>query len=404
MRLAQISRPALSRLALAAGLGLAAGPALALDELVEKQSFTLADFVTEGGETIPEMTLGYETYGTLNEAKDNAILITHFFSGNSHAAGKYAENDPAPGYWDSIIGPGKPIDTDKYFVVSADTPVNLGAKNPNVITTGPATVNPATGEPWGMDFPIMTIGDFVETQHGLMQQLGIEKWHAVMGASMGGLQAYDWAARHPDKLERVIPVIASGYADAGLIAWLDIWAAPIRLDPNWNGGDYYGGTAPDAGLAQALKIVTFHAGSPEFYNPTFGRDWTAEDADPGQSWQHEFKVVQTLNDGGAARAGSADANHLLYLARANQLFVAGGTDGDIFDGLKAIDVPVLIIHSNEDEVFSGDAVRETAAIIRSDGTPVQVVELQGVMGHLDGVVSIAQAGEQIRAFLSEPES
>ncbi|MFV0300181.1 MAG: homoserine O-acetyltransferase, partial [Paracoccus sp. (in: a-proteobacteria)] len=242
---------------------LIAGPAAAYEPLVEKHSFTLTGFTTDGGAIIPEMTLGYETYGTLNEARDNAILIPHFFSGNSHAAGKYAEGDAAPGYWDAIIGAGRPIDTDRYFVVSVDSPVNLGAHDPNVITTGPATVNPATGKPWGMDFPILTIGDFVETQKGLMDQLGIPKWHAVMGASMGGLQSYEWAARHPDLLERVIPVVSSGWADADLIAWLDIWAAPIRLDPNWNGGDYYAGEAPSAGLADALKIVTLQANSAE---------------------------------------------------------------------------------------------------------------------------------------------
>lgn len=385
--------------ALLGGL-LMAGPALALDEIVAKKSFTLADFQTQGGETIPEMTLGYETYGTLNEARDNAILITHFFSGNSHAAGKYAQDDPAPGYWDAIIGPGKPIDTDKYFVVSADTPVNLGAKSPTVITTGPATVNPATGKPWGMDFPILTIGDFVETQRGLMEQLGIGRWHAVMGPSMGGLQAYDWAARHPDKLTRVIPVIASGWADADLIAWLDVWGAPVRLDPNWNNGDYYDGQAPDAGLAQALKIVTLHANSAEWTNGTFGRDWAAEGADPADAMDNEFTVVRTLTDGGAARAATSDANHLLYLIRANQLFVAGGAGGgDPYAGLRAIDMPVLLIHTDEDLVFPGDAVRETAAIIRSDGTPVEVVELEGTRGHLDGVIGIAQAGEPIRAFL-----
>ena len=179
--------------------------------------------------------------------------------------------------------------------------MNLGAKNPQVITTGPATVNPATGKPWGMDCPILTIGDLVETQHELMQQLGIQKWHAVMGASMGGLQAYDWAARHPDKLARVIPVISSGWADADLIAWLDIWGQPVRLDPNWKGGAYYDGPAPDAGLAAAMKIVTLQAGSPEWTNPSFGRQWSAKGADPAKSRDNQFKVVQTLNDGGAAR-------------------------------------------------------------------------------------------------------
>lgn len=387
------------KILLAVLLATLAGPAAALDEIVEKKQFTLTDFQTRGGDTIPEMTLGYETYGTLNEAGDNAILITHFFSGNSHAAGKYAPDDPAPGYWDGIIGPGKPIDTDRYFVVSADTPVNLGARSPQVITTGPATINKETGKPWGMDFPILTIGDFVDTQKGLMDQLGITTWHAVMGASMGGLQAYEWAARYPDRLTRVIPVIASGWADADLIAWLDIWGTPVRLDPNWNGGDYYEGTPPDAGLAAAMKIVSLQASSPEWSNPSFGRSWAEEGADPAESFDNDFAVVRTLDEGGAARAATADANHLLYLIKANQLFVAGHPEGGLYEGLKAIDVPVMLIHTDEDLIFPGDAVRETAALIKADGTPVQVVEIDGTRGHLDGVVAIAQAGEQIRAFL-----
>lgn len=386
------------RLAIALTM-LMAGPAAAYEPLVEKQEFTLTDFVTRGGETIPEMRLGYETYGTLNEARDNAILIPHYFSGTSHAAGKYAESDPVPGYWDAIIGSGKPIDTDRFFVVSVDTPVNLGAKDPNVITTGPASINPTTGQPWGMDFPILTIGDFVDTQKGLMDQLGIQTWHAVMGASMGGLQSYEWAARYPDRLTRVIPVISAGWADADLIAWLDIWAAPIRLDPNWNGGDYYDGPAPDAGLAQSLKIVTLHAQSAEWSNGAFGRDWASEGADPAAGWTNDFAVVAALNAAGAARAAISDANHFLYLAKANQLFVAGHPEGSLYQGLLDIEVPVLLVHTNEDLVFTGDFVRETGAIIKSDGTPVQIVELQGTRGHLDGLFSISQAGAQIRAFL-----
>lgn len=378
---------------------LLAGPAGAYEPLVEKQEFTLEDFTTRGREVIPEMRLGYETYGELNEAADNAILIPHYFSGNSHAAGKYSEDDAAPGYWDSIIGSGKPIDTDKYFVVSVDTPVNLGAHDPNVITTGPATVNPETGKAWGMDFPILTIGDFVDTQMGLMKQLGIEKWHAVMGASMGGLQSYEWAARYPDRLERVIPVISSGWADADLIAWLDVWASPIRLDPNWNGGDYHGGEAPEAGLAQALKLVTLHANSAEWTNGTFGRDWAEDGADPGKDWANEYKVVDVLNGAGAARASVSDANHFLYLVRANQQFVAGHPEDGLYQGLLDIDVPVMLIHTDEDLVFPGNAVRETGAIIKSDGTPVEFVELEGTRGHLDGVLGIAQAGERLRAFM-----
>lgn len=374
-------------------------PAAAYDPLVEKQSFTIPEFHTQGGETIRDMKLGWEAYGALNEAKDNVILVTHFYSGSSHAAGRYKEDDKARGYWDAIIGSGKPLDTDKYYVISVDSPVNLGAKSPDVITTGPASINPDTGKPYGMDFPILTIRDFVETQKALLDQLGIEKLHAAMGASMGALQAYEWAASYPDKVERLIPVIGAGWADGDLIAWLNIWAAPIRLDPNWNGGDYYGGTPPNKGLAEALKIVTLHAQSPEWSNGVFGRAWADDAADPAKSFDNLYKIEAVLDGAGAARAETSDANHFLYLAKANQLFYAGH-GASLYEGLLAIDAPTLIIHTDEDQVFPGNAVRDTASIIKSDGTPVEIVELEGTRGHLDGVVAIAQAGPQISGFLA----
>ena len=377
---------------------LARGDALAYEPLVTKQSFTIPTFTTQGGETVTDMTLGWEAYGTLNAAKDNVILITHYFSGNSHAAGRYEAEDPAPGYWNAIIGSGKPIDTDRFYVVSVDTPVNLGVHNPSVITTGPASIDPATGKPYGLTFPILTIRDFVETQKALLDQLGITRLQAVMGASMGSLQAYEWAASYPEIVERVIPVIGSGWADGDLIAWLNIWSAPIKLDPNWNGGDYYGGQAPHKGLAEALKIVTLHAQNPEWSNGVFGRDWALEDKDPALSFDNLFKIEAVLDGAAAARAKTSDANHFLYLAKANQLFYTGH-GADLYAGLLEIEAPVLIIHTDEDLIFPGNAVRETAAIIKSDGTSVQIVELEGTRGHLDGVVAIAQAGPGIRAFL-----
>ena len=389
-------RPAIIALIAAAAL---AAPAAAYEPLVEKQVFEAESFTTQSGATIPNLRLGWEAYGTLNEAKDNAILITHYFSGSSHAAGRYTE-EGARGYWDAIIGSGKPIDTDKYYVISMDTPVNLGANNPSVTTTGPATTNPATGKPWGMAFPILTIRDFVETQAMLLDSLGIERLHAVMGASMGALQAYEWAAAHPERVARVIPVIGSGWADGDLIAWLNIWAAPIKLDANWNGGDYYEGEPPMAGLASALKAVTLHAQSPEWSNGVFGRAWAEEGADPAASFDNLFRIEAVLDGAGMARAKTSDANHFLYLVKANQLFYAGHGAG-LYDGLLAIEAPVLIIHTDEDLVFPGNAVRETASIIRSDGTPVQIVELEGTRGHLDGVLAISQAGNAISAFLAE---
>lgn len=375
-------------------------PAAAYDRLVEKQVFETADFVTQGGETIAEVRVGWEAYGELNAARDNVVLITHFYSGNSHAAGRYAESDAAPGYWNSIIGPGKAIDTDRFYVISVDSLVNLNTGDPNTVTTGPASIDPATGRPYGLSFPVVQIRDFVEVQRLVLESLGIERLHAVMGASMGALQAYAWAASYPDRVERLIPVIGAGWADADLIAWLNIWSAPIRLDPNWNGGDYYDGEPPLRGLAEALKIVTYHANHWKWANAAFGRNWADEGADPAASLDNRFQVEAVLDNAGMARARVSDANHFLYLARANQLFYAG--DGEsVREGLMGIRAPTLMIYSDDDLVFPGDAVRETAATIRAGGTPVTLVALSGTRGHLDGVLNIDQAARQIAAFLAE---
>ena len=143
--------------------------------MVQKQKFTLDSYTTENGQTITPVNIGWEAYGKLNADKSNVILITHYFSGSSHAAGKYQQDDATPGYWDAIIGPGKAIDTNKFYVISSDTLVNANVFDKNVITTGPATTNPATGKPYGLAFPVVTIGDFVEVQKALLDSLGINK-------------------------------------------------------------------------------------------------------------------------------------------------------------------------------------------------------------------------------------
>lgn len=367
--------------------------------LTEKKTFELPSFTTQSGKALKNVKVGWETYGTLNADKSNAILICHFFSGTSHAAGKYKETDAAPGYWDSIIGPGKAIDTNKYFVISSDTLVNLGANDPTVVTTGPASTNPDTGKPYGMDFPIVTIRDFIEVQKSLVESLGIKKLHMVAGASMGALQTFEWAATYPDMVGRAMPVIAFGEADANLIAWLDIWASPIRLDPNWNKGDYYGKTPPNAGLAQALKIVTLHAQHWDWANKAFGRKWAKADENPATGFDKRFSIEAVLDGAGAARAKISDANHFLYLVKANQLFVTGG--GTLDEGMKKIKAPVLLIHSPKDLVFPPGGVDDTAAKLKAAGVPVEQIQLKGDRGHLDGVLTIKQAEGAISAFVAK---
>lgn len=378
-----------------------AGSATAYDQLVEKHTFEMPEYTTVGGETIPEVRVGWEAYGTLNAARNNVILIPHFFSGTSHAAGRYVEDGPT-GYWHSIIGPGKPIDTDDFYVISSDTLVNLNVHDPNVVTTGPASLNPATGEPWGMDFPIVTIRDMVNVQKALLNSLGIDSLHAVIGASMGALQAIEWAAAYPDMVERVVPVIPGAEADAWLIGWLNLWGAPIKLDPNWQGGDYYDGEAPIAGLTEALKLVTLQARHWGWADSQFGRSWAEDGADPAAAHDNLYAVEAWLNAAAASRAALSDANHFLYLVKANQTFRAG-MGATLEAGLDHIEAEVMIVPAEGDQIFPPvPTALRLYELLAEQGTPVQYHEVadQG-LGHLDGIVYITDYADELAAFLAD---
>lgn len=369
-----------------------AAQAQSSDLIVEKKTFELPLYTTVGGKPIKTVRIGWEAAGTLNADKSNAILITHFFSGTSHAFGKYAASDAAAGYWDAIVGPGKAIDTNKYYVISSDTLVNLNARLPNVVTTGPATTDPDTGKPYGMNFPVVSIKDFVRVQKALIESLGIRKLKAVIGASMGALQAYEWAASYPDMVERIVPVIGTADAHPFLIAWLDMWAQPIRLDPKWNGGDYYGKEPPLDGLKAALRIVTLHANQWEWAASTFGTAPAVEGQDPGQAMANRFKIEAALDAAAAARAAVADANHFLYLVKANQLAAAD---------LGKIKIPVLVLYAPTDLVFQQPLIEDTVRKLSAAGAPVETGQLAGPNGHLNGVLAIGQAGGKIADFLNK---
>jgi homoserine O-acetyltransferase len=275
--------------------------------------------------------------------------------------------------------------------------VNLNTGDRNTITTGPATVNPATGRPWGLSFPVLSIRDFVETQKALLDHLGVRRLALVAGASMGALQTIEWAVAYPEMVARAMPVIGTDRVDAWLIGWLDIWAAPIRLDPNWKEGDYYGGPAPVAGLAEALKIVTHHA-----------RDWPwadtigvkpAEGQDPRRAVTERFAIEKWLDDAGRARARISDANHFLYLIRANQLFLKEYESPEA--ALARSRARWLVVPSVADRVFPIEHNRRLAATLKEQGRQVELVELTGPLGHLEGVVSIAKASEAIRRLLAD---
>jgi homoserine O-acetyltransferase/O-succinyltransferase len=360
--------------------------------LVEKQIFEAPRFTTRNGAILEHVRVGWESYGTLNEERSNAILVTHYFSGTSHAAGRYAPSDELPGYWDAIIGPGKAIDTDRYFVLSSDTLVNINARDPRVTTTGPASIDPDTGKPYRMTFPVVCIRDFVAMQKLLLDSLGITKLKAVVGPSMGALQAYEWAILYPEMVERIVPVIGAAGGDPFLIAWLRLWGRPIRIDPKWKEGNYDHDDQPLEGLTAAFEAVTLHANQSAWARGTYGRAPTEPDKDPAQALDNSFRIETSLTEFSAARAAVADANTFLYMVRANQLACADPA---------RIKTPALIISSPTDLVFPPDWIERTIAAIRGNGTRVETETLHGPNGHLNGLLHIAQAGPRIAAFLSQ---
>ncbi len=369
--------------------------------LVDKRTFTLPVFTTFGGQTVENVKVGWESYGTLSPAKDNVILITHYFSGTSHAAGRYHPDDPAPGYWDALIGPGKAIDTNKYFVISADTLVNLNAYDDKVITTGPATINPQTGKPYGLDFPVVTIRDFVNVQKALLESLGITRLHAVVGPSMGSMQALDWAAAYPDQVERVIAVIGAGESDAWTTAALEQWTMPIRLDPAWQNGNYTQATAPVDGLAAALALITQHALHPAYFERQGeALGYQAMEQAPLQDIRARHTIVDWLFNRARSRAAHMDANHLLYLVRACQLYVAGHQQS-LTQGLADVTAKTLFLPASSDLLLMPYLAESAHQLLTDKGANSELITLHGPLGHLEGVADVQEQASAIQAFLEK---
>jgi homoserine O-acetyltransferase/O-succinyltransferase len=380
---------------LALGLMAACFGAAAQDLLTEKKVFELPAYTTVGGKPIKSVRVGYETYGKLNAAGDNAIFVAHFYSGTSHAAGKYKATDAAAGYWDSIIGPGKPVDTARFFVISADTLSNLNTKDPNVTTTGPSSINPETSKPYGMSFPVISLRDSVRVHKALVDSLGVKKLYAVMGASGGAIQTMEWVTSYPDFVDRAIAVIAPGLSiTPWTIALLEAWVAPIRQDPKWNNGDYYGKEEPLDGVAQALKLVTLTARHWGWAEKAFGYKPADAAKSPADEIDNRFAIEDTITKAGIARAKTTDANNKIYMAKANQLF-------NVEDQADKIKARILFIPAKSDLVFPPEMSRRTAERLRALGKSVEVYEIDGDGGHLDGVLTIARASDAIRAFLAK---
>ena len=374
-------------------------PAWAYDGLVEKKTFSMATYTTVGGKTIRDVKIGWEAIGKLNEAKDNAILIPHFYSGNSHFAGKYKKEDAAPGYWDAIVGPGKALDPDKYYLIGVDSLTNINTKDGVTVTTGPASIDPETGKPYGMKFPVVQIRDFVNVQKALLDSLGIRKLHAVMGASMGAIQAWEWAASYPDMVERVVSVIGTPGQNAYAIDVVRDWADAIRVDPRWNNGDYYGKEEPVAGLTMAFQLLNIDARAPASLD-SHGRKWADPGKNPADAIDNLYAAEKWNLDASVARAKLTDANNFIYLAKANELFMLGGKE-TVEEGLKLVKAKALILPSANDRLLPPEMSRQARDLLKAQGNTVEYAEIEGPLGHLNGLAFIAKVEPQIARFLAE---
>jgi homoserine O-acetyltransferase/O-succinyltransferase len=264
-----------------------------------------------------------------------------------------------------------------------------------VTTTGPSSINPDTGKAYGMSFPVIALRDSVRVHKALVDSLGVKKLYAVAGASGGSIQAMEWAVLYPDFVDRAIAVISPGLSiSPWVIGLLDLWVAPIKADPKWNGGDYYGKDEPLDGIALALKTVTITARHWGWAEKTFGYKLADAAKNPGDAVGNQFLIEDALTKAGIARAKTTDANNKIYMAKANQLF-------NIEDDAAKIKAKILFIPAASDLVFPPEMSQKAAAKLRGLGKSAEVYVIEGDGGHLDGVTNVAKASEAIRGFLGK---
>ncbi|MBI5397285.1 MAG: homoserine O-acetyltransferase [Verrucomicrobia bacterium] len=325
-----------------------------------------------GGE-LPGVTVAYETYGRLSERRDNAILACHALSGDSHVAQHDAADDP--GWWDAVVGPGKAMDTDKYFVVC---PNMLGGCRG---TTGPNSTNPATGKPYGADFPNITTGDIVDVQRRLADHLGIEQWLAIAGGSMGGHQSLVWATRYPERVRGAIPLATSPRLTSQALAFDVVGRNAIFRDPHYHGGQYYDKSCgPHVGLALARMLGHITYLSPQAMQEKFAAT-KLRPRDVATEFEKKFSVGSYLAYQGDKFVERFDANSYITLSMAMDLFDLGATPGELADRLAKSQCRWLIISFTSDWLFPPEHAREIVDTLIALGRPVSYCNVRSDCGH-----------------------
>jgi homoserine O-acetyltransferase/O-succinyltransferase len=346
-----------------------------------------------GGE-LPSVTVAYETYGRLNAAKDNAVLVCHAISGDSHVA-KHNEQDD-PGWWDIVVGPGKPIDTDRYFVVC---PNLLGGCRG---TTGPGSIHPSTGKPYGRDFPTITVGDMVEVQRQLLDHLGIDGLLAVVGGSIGGHQALTWATQSPERVRGVVPLATSPRLTSQALAFDVVGRNAIRRDPQYHGGQYYEEErGPEVGLAIARMIGHITYLSREAMKQKFGAN-RLQPRDVATEFEKTFSVGSYLGHQGTKFVERFDANSYMALSMAMDLFDLGETPQELAATLGRSRCRWLMVSFSSDWLFPPDQSRDMVNALLACNAPVSYCNIESDCGHDAFLLpnDLPRYGEMIRAFLA----
>lgn len=362
--------------------------------LVEWKDYTTEEpYTFECGSTLPGFTLRYETYGRMNADRSNAILICHALSGDHHCAGIHSMKDRKTGWWDNMIGPGKPIDTNRFFVICSNV---LGGCQGS---TGPSSINPATGEAYHLDFPVVSVRDMVRAQYRLLTEgLGLDTVFAVVGGSMGGMQVLQWGIEYPHMVQRLLPLATTARQGAQAIAFNEVGRLAIMQDPDWQNGAYPVGEGPRVGLAVARMMAHITYLSDEGLEEKFGRSRVPTAA--RDLFAAEFQVESYLRYQGQSFINRFDANTYLYLSKALDRFDLYGPDGHLEDAMQKVEARTLVIGFTSDWLFPPSQNRAITHALLRCGKDASYAEIDMSLGHDSFLVHAPELYELVRSFLS----
>ncbi len=362
--------------------------------LVSPQDFHCpAPFEFESGQSIPEFTLRYETYGELNAQKDNAILVAHALTGDHHCAGVHSLKDRKPGWWNSLIGPGKPIDTNRFFVLCANC---IGGCQGS---TGPKSIDPRTGQPYNLAFPFVTIRDMIRSQKILLDSLGVTELYAVIGGSMGGMQVLQWAIEYPVYVKRIIPMATTWRQNAQAMAFDEVGRQAIMQDPEWRQGNYDPDKGPNVGLAIARMMAHITYLSDRSMDRKFGRK-RQEGRAKKYSFNIEFEVESYLKYQAQSFINRFDANTYLYFTRALGYFDLEQAYGSLDRAFKPLQCKALSVAFTTDWLFPPQQNREIVLAMLRQGVNASYTELDLDLGHDSFLIESDELFRLVRDFLS----